>query len=503
MYGIAPYFKTELVDRVNRCDFYVAGFDESLNKVTKKQQMDLNIRYWDEESNSVVTCYFTSRFLTRSRAMDLLEAFQQGLQMLDLGKMIQVSMDGPNVNWAFLRDLKQELKGDVKLLDLGSCGIHIMHGAFKDGIQATEWPIVAFLRALYNLFKEVPARRSLYVQYSGSELFSMKFCGHRWLENSGVAKRAIDIIGIIRKFVDGVKKDKVEPKCKSYNDVVKFLKDPLVCAKLTFFRSVALELEPLLRELQTDNPMAPFLYTAISQVIVSLSEEFIKPEKLGDSVSLNLEYVKNPDNHLAARSVVLGFDTKKALKDAKVKELDALNFQNECKACLKTIVVKLLTRSPITYPLAKAASCLDPSVIVVNTTVAKRRMEKLLIILMDSGRITGRKGDLATSQYRAMIKKTAFISSCKSYYRSVTRLDHFWRDILGETSKDLLEVVKMVCCLSHGNANVERGFSVNAECLFENMLEESVVARRQVYDAVTHMGGLDEFEVTKTIASGL
>lgn len=156
-------------------------------------------------------------------------------EMLNLEKMMQVSMDGPNVNWAFLRELKQEFKGDVKLFDLGSCGLHIMHGAFKDGIQATQWPIVAFLRALYNLSKDVPARRALYVQYSGSDLFPLKFCGHRWLENGEVAKRAIDILGNIRKFVNGVNRDKVEPKCKSYSDIVKFLKDPLVCAKLTFF----------------------------------------------------------------------------------------------------------------------------------------------------------------------------------------------------------------------------------------------------------------------------
>lgn len=245
--------------------------------------------------------------------------------------------------------------------------------------------------------------------------------------------------------------------------------------------------------------MAPFLYTGISQVIVSISEKFIRAEKLGVSVCLNLEHVEYLDNHLPAKSVVLGFDTKRALKDAKVKELDALNFYSECRTCLKTIVVKLLTRSPITYPLTKALSCLDPSLIAANTTIAKRRLEKLLTIMIECGRITGRKGDLAASQYRAVITKTVFIDSFKNYNRSVTRLDHFWRDILGVTSSDLLDIIKMVCCLSHGNANVERGFSVNAGCLFENMQEESVVARRQVYDAVTQMGGLDKFDITKTL----
>lgn len=54
----------------------------------------------------------------------------------------------------------------------------------------------------------------------------------------------------------------------------------------------------------------------------------------------------------------------------------------------------------------------------------------------------------------------------------------------------------MICCLSHGNANVERGFSINSECLFENMREESVVARRLVYDVVMDAGGLTNLQIS-------
>lgn len=263
--------------------------------------------------------------------------------------------------------------------------------------------------------------------------------------------------------------------------------------------SIASDIEPLLHELQTDDPMVLFLYTAICQVILTLCEKFMKPEKLEKSDNLTLEDIKDTGNQLPAKTVNLGFDTKKALKEAKVKELDAMNFRNECKTCLRTIVSKMLTRSPITYPLAKAASCFDPGLIVSNGSVAKRRLDKLLSILIDCGRISGRKGDSAASQYRAVMKQGAFIDLCKSYNRNTTRLDHFWRDGLLQKSDDLFEVVKIVCCLSHGNANVERGFSVNSECLFENMKEESVVARRQVYDAVTQRGGLEQFAVDKSL----
>jgi len=42
----------------------------------------------------------------------------------------------------------------------------------------------------------------------------------------------------------------------------------------------------------------------------------------------------------------------------------------------------------------------------------------------------------------------------------------------------------MVLILSHGNAAVESGFSVNKELLVENMEEETIVAQRVVFDAI-------------------
>ena len=42
----------------------------------------------------------------------------------------------------------------------------------------------------------------------------------------------------------------------------------------------------------------------------------------------------------------------------------------------------------------------------------------------------------------------------------------------------------MVLMLSHGQASVESGFSVNEELLIENMEEETIVAQRNVFDAV-------------------
>ena len=104
-HGIAPHFRSILVGEVQKSEYYAASFDESQNSVIQMGQMDLVVNYWDDVLNRVCTWYLDSTFVGHSRSNDLLEHFLLGLQSLDKAKLIQVSMDGPNVNWAFFEEL--------------------------------------------------------------------------------------------------------------------------------------------------------------------------------------------------------------------------------------------------------------------------------------------------------------------------------------------------------------------------------------------------------------
>lgn len=56
----------------------------------------------------------------------------------------------------------------------------------------------------------------------------------------------------------------------------------------------------------------------------------------------------------------------------------------------------------------------------------------------------------------------------------------------------LIIVIKVIMILSHGN-NIERSFSVNKEkaCLWDNMKDEIVAARRIIYDAMVVWASVD------------
>jgi len=58
---------------------YTVSFDESLNRVNQKKQMDMIVRFCDHKVNKVADKYFKSEFLGHATAADLLIHFKIGL----------------------------------------------------------------------------------------------------------------------------------------------------------------------------------------------------------------------------------------------------------------------------------------------------------------------------------------------------------------------------------------------------------------------------------------
>ena len=98
-FGLAPHFRELLLKAVGPEPF-VLLFDESMNTTTKSKQMDLHVRFGQGE---VATHYLDSKFMGHAKAGDLIRHFEASTERLSLNKLVQVSMDGPNVNWRFYR----------------------------------------------------------------------------------------------------------------------------------------------------------------------------------------------------------------------------------------------------------------------------------------------------------------------------------------------------------------------------------------------------------------
>ena len=75
-YGIQPYCKLILTNEIKGSPYYSKSFDETLNKVTQQEQMDIYMTFWNSDRKRVESRYFETDFMGYTTANDLLNSFQ-------------------------------------------------------------------------------------------------------------------------------------------------------------------------------------------------------------------------------------------------------------------------------------------------------------------------------------------------------------------------------------------------------------------------------------------
>ena len=101
-HGIGPYVQEILKDVVRGAVWFVISFDEYLDEIAQASEMDLCIRFWNNEKCQVEDRCWCSVFLGPTTHMDIFEAFQNGI------KAFQFESTGWN--------MKQVMKGCFQLL---------------------------------------------------------------------------------------------------------------------------------------------------------------------------------------------------------------------------------------------------------------------------------------------------------------------------------------------------------------------------------------------------
>ena len=420
--------------------------------------------------------------------------------------MIQVSMDGPNVNWKFYNDLRKKIKADYasNLINIGSCGLHIVNNSFKRGINATGWKVESFLSSLYYLFKDAPARREDYHTTTNATLMPLKFVMHRWLENVPVCQRALDIWNNIVKFVKAAEEGKIKrPTNKSYEVVKECVNDKCFVAKLHFFKCIASHLQPFLVKYQSEKPMVPFLNDDLCMLMKALMRRFIKHEELdkcSDEKLVKLD-VTDKKLHITYKKIDIGYASEK-LKMSKPSENQLMQFRMECKACLIDILTKLQEKCPASYSLVRHLSCLNP----INMAKAKEacllKFKKVITLLVNLERIAEKDVDNVLQEYTLFLHNIPVfgIQRFADFNATNDRIDTLFHEFMaGDRYKELFPVVKLILVLSHGQTAVEREFSVNKELEVENMKEHTLVARRIVCDRINSVNGLANVVMSKDL----
>ena len=109
LYGIAPEFKRVLVCDVKFSPFCTVSFDESFNAGLQMCQIDVVVQFWNDKTGLAETKYFDSQFFRRPTAQNLFDSLYESMSELEKNKLLQLTMNGPNVNWNVLDLLDDKL----------------------------------------------------------------------------------------------------------------------------------------------------------------------------------------------------------------------------------------------------------------------------------------------------------------------------------------------------------------------------------------------------------
>ncbi|KAL2098320.1 hypothetical protein ACEWY4_007527 [Coilia grayii] len=337
----------------------------------------------------------------------------------------------------------------------------------------------------------------------------LRFCKHRWLENVNVAERGLRLWPHISTYVDLVRKGELpNPKVKSFDEVKTRCADPLFTVKVAIFISIAKELEPFLAMYQTDKPMLPFLCGDMVKLIKGLMGRFVVATHLQEASSpLKLLEVPFQDStlHKNASQIDIGFAADTNLKQVqsskKVSERQALEVRLDCKRLLITLLEKLLKKAPLQHSLVRNMQCLDPAHMARSKEQCVKQMTRMLHTLVQSKHIDEGVCDDALREFREVCDMASCQANFRDFDRKMGRVDTLLFEAVGRKAafSRIWNVIKLVLVLSHGQASVERGFSINKEVIVENQKELSLVAQRIIVDHVQSVGGVANVRITKEL----
>ncbi|KAK3091222.1 hypothetical protein FSP39_018058 [Pinctada imbricata] len=172
------------------------------------------------------------------------------------------------------------------LLNLGSCGLYVVHGSFKTGTSATGWKIDRLLRSLWYVIENSPTRREEYESIGGSGVFPLRFCSTRCLEDIPVAERALEIWPSVIKYV---KKISIGPKSK--------------IPSISSFH----------KKFQSDKPVLPFP-AEFSKCLSRQTSQVL--EKVNTKAKLANIHVMAPENIVHPKHEEMGVATMQHLRKA-------------------------------------------------------------------------------------------------------------------------------------------------------------------------------------------
>lgn len=484
--ALGPYFRNELIADAHK-SWYTIIYDETTNNEGRKE-LQVAIRYWSETEQEVVVKHLETFFIGTAKAENIQQELVKAIDNANLAtdKLLMLGSDGPNVNKAVWRLLNEELKASrsVGLIDIGTCNIHTIHNAFLKGIKELGDDVNDLIINVFYFFDGWPTRCEDYQKKQvekGLKIHSfIKHVSSRWLTMEKAAERLIEQWPALKcYFLDFIPKKRSHlMNTAKYKLIATSLKQNDIEAQLYFVVSSAQVFTSFTRLFQKEEPLIHVLYDSLYQLLFTVIGKVCKAETL--MPILEMEQMFSPGNLLPIAKVEVCDQAR--LLISKLPEKDKLSFLSKVQKHYVAAAKHLLEKTPIKHNcILKNFQCLQPK---------ERTKSKSVIHIKNMVRSLPLKNISATAvsdEWRLLQLEDIKVMEAE-------RIDHYWlrifniRNAFGSIKYPLLTtVVKAALSLSHGSADVERGFSRSKLVLSEDktcMLVRTLNAKLNVLDGM-------------------
>ena len=243
-------------------------------------------------------------------------------------------------------------------------------------------------------------------------------------------------------------------------------------------------------------------------IFEGLMGRFLKENTLREATStLKLLHVAFQDSslHKDSSKIDIGFAAETTLNQLKsskkISERQVLEIKMDCKKLLINLTEKLLKKGPVHHQLVRSMQCLDPRRMAVSKDLCVPQMRRMLHTLVEAKHVDESVCDDILREFSEFCDSTALQANFREFDPKTDRVDTLLFETMGSkpSFSRVWDVVKVLLVLSHGQASVERGFSINKEMIVENQKEMSLVAQRLIVDHVRSVGGVNKVEISKEL----
>ncbi|KAL1438379.1 hypothetical protein MTO96_047997 [Rhipicephalus appendiculatus] len=477
--GLGPYFKKAVIDELNKEGvYYTIEIDEPPLPEQRCRQLDIIVRYFSEVRQQVVAEHLCSFHLGSATSDVLLARVKEAIQDLPQKNMLCFYSDGPNV----MKCLKKKLKQDVNptLLNIGECSLHKIHNGFAKGIDAFGSNVESTLLDTYHFFKNSAVQSAVLKEnqrYLGlPQSVFLRHVSSRWLTLGPALDRFIEQYPALKSVVLNAQQGPRAGGKTIYKRLRENLCKKDLLATALFLRNVADLFVGFLKLFQRSQPLVHVLYEEMVKLSKKVLGRFVRIEAYRHLTGQELQSVDVKSSNNWKEVIEIGGDTERAIsgwsaEEKKLFRLGARSFYIKCASYL-------LSTLPLDNIVLRDLGCLQPNVIQEESSVVAFRNLAQQVPQV-----------ITPQEISALMDELALISTEKLQYDLGEQIDDAWQRIFVLKDKNggpryplLGKLVKSLLCLSHGNADVERGFSENRRLLQErsNLSIESINGLRAI-----------------------